>query len=307
VTAGSCSAPLALALLDRFGQPTAASAPLAIALGVSPGLALFADATCEVPLVAALQPFDLALTFHLRATAAGPFTIGATAGGLTGASFTGEVLPAAAAKLVLLAPATAVAGQCTAAAVEVQDVYGNAARALDLPISIDSAPAAGFALFAVAGCMVPLTAAHPGTDGRASFAFKGTVAWPVTLTAQAPGLPLVTQQVAVAPGAMARVSFVSPPRTAKAGSCSASLTLLAQDGFGNPARPSVPTALTLSVTPAGPAAFADPDCQTPLGAAALAPVSGTLDFYLLAPVSGTYDVDASASQLVGDSQALVVP
>ncbi len=308
VTAGSCSAPVRLALLDRFGQPTAASVSLAIALEVPPGLALFADAACKVPLVAALQPFDLALTFHLRATAAGPFTLGATGGGLTGASFTGDVLPAAPAKLVLLAPATAVAGQCTAATVEVQDVYGNATRALDLPISIDAAPAAGLALYSGADCGGMLTAAHPGTDGRATFSFRGTVAWPVTLTAQAAGLPLVTQEVAVAPDAVARVSFVSPPRTAKAGSCSASLTLLAQDGFGNPARPSVPTALTLSVTPAGPAAFADPDCQTPLGAAALAPVSGTLDFYLLEPVaSGTYDVDASASQLVGDSQVLVVP
>jgi len=308
VTAGSCSAPLALALLDRFGQPTAASVPLAIPLEVPPGLALFSDSTCEVPLVAALQPFDLALTFHLRATAAGPFTLSATASRLTGASFTGEVLPAAAAKLVLLAPTTAVAGQCTAAAVEVQDVYGNATRALDLPISIDAAPAAGFALYSGADCGGTLTAAHPGTDGRASFAFVGTVAWPVTLTGAAPQLSPVAQAVAVAPDAVARISFVSPPRTVNAGGCSLALTLQSQDFFGNSARSSLPLAVTLSVAPPGPAVYAGEDCKTLLAAAAIVPGSGTLDFYLRAPPgSGPYAVGASATPFIGDSQALVVP
>ncbi|HEX7488006.1 MAG TPA: hypothetical protein VF341_03825 [Anaeromyxobacteraceae bacterium] len=308
VAAGACSEAVTLALLDRFGQPTAASAPLPLALEAPPGLALFADAACAVPLTQTLQPFDLALTFRLRATTAGPFTLHATATGLTGASFTGEVLPAAAAKLVLLAPTSAVAGGCTAGAVEVQDAWGNATRALDLPIALDAAPRAGLALFADAGCGIPLTATRPGTDGRAAFAFVGTVAWPVTLTAEAPGLPPAAQEVTFGPDVVARVSFASPPRTAKAGGCSSALTLLARDRFGNSVTPSLPIALALSVTPAGPVVFADPDCRTPLASAALTPTGGTLDFYLLAPGSGTYHLDASAPPLGGDAQDLeVVP
>ena len=307
VVAGACSGAVTLALLDRFGQPTAASAPLALTLEVPPGLALFADAACDVPLSGpALQPFELSLGFHLRATTAGPFTLGAKAAGLGGATFTGEVLPASAAKLVLLAPGNAVAGECTPAAVEVQDSLGNATRALDLAITIDATPRAGLALFEDAGCAVQLTAARPGTDGRAWFAFVGSVAWPVTLTAEAPGLPPVAQAVTVAPAAVNRISFASPPRTAQAGRCSPALTLLAQDLFGNAARPSQPIALTLAVAPAGPVFFADPACSTALGAAALAPGSGTLDFYLLAPATGRFTVDASAPPLGGGAQDVEV-
>ncbi|HYS81042.1 MAG TPA: hypothetical protein VEM76_10040 [Anaeromyxobacteraceae bacterium] len=308
VTAGACSGTVSLALLDRFGQPTAASAPVVLALAAPPGLALFADDACGVPLAGAtLQPFELALGFHLRAAVAGPFTLGATAAGLGGATFTGEVLPASAAKLVLLAPASAIAGECTPAAVEVQDALGNATRALDVAVMLDAAPRAGLAFFEDASCAVQLTAARPGTDGRAWFAFMGSVAWPVTLTAEAPGLPPVAQAVTVAPGAVDRISFVSPPRTAQAGRCSPALTLLAQDVFGNAAGPSQPIALTLAVAPAGPAFFADPGCSIALGAtAALASGSGALDVYLLAPAAGRFTVDASAPPLGGGAQDVEV-
>jgi hypothetical protein len=303
-TAGSCSGPVVLALLDRFQEPTAASAPLALALDLPTGMSAFADDGCEVPLTTTLAPFDHVLLFHLRATSVGPFTVVASGGGLTGASFTGEVVPAAAAKLVLDAPVPTVAGICTPAAVLVQDAFGNATPAVDLPVGVDAVPRGGVALFAGASCDRPLAAVRPGTDGRAAFSFIETVAWPLTLTAAAPGLPpSIPHEVVVAPNVAVQVSFVSPPRTAKALRCSPALTILARDAFGNAA----PVAVTLTVSGA-PAAtfFADAECRSALGDAPLALANGTLDVYLLAPAGGTYDVGVSAPPLSEATQQVEV-
>src|SRR6185369_5709754 len=202
--------------------------------------------------------------------------------------------------LVLEAPSRAVAGECTAADVLVQDAFGNPVPALDLPIAIEATPPGGFEL-RDARCAARVDAARPGTDGRATFGFVGTVAWPLTLTASAAGLPPVSRGVAVAPGAAEQVAFVSPPRAAAAGRCSPPLTVAALDRFGNAAAPEGAVALALAVAPAGAALFEDAACGRPLGAPALAPGGATLDVYLLAP-AGAYRVSVTAAAMTGGAQ-----
>ncbi|MFL5260820.1 MAG: hypothetical protein ACJ79L_00225 [Anaeromyxobacteraceae bacterium] len=305
VTAGSCAGPVVLALLDRFGEPTAALATAPVGLDLPAGMAAFADDACAAPFAPAIAPFQPAHTFFLRQTAVGPFTLGATVDGLGTATLDGEVVPAGPARLVLEAPSGAVAGGCTVASVLVQDAFGNSVPALDLPIAIGATPPGGFEL-RDPGCAARLDAARPGADGRATFAFLETVAWPVTLTASAEGVAPVSRVIAVAPDAASRLAFVSPPPAATAGRCSPPLTVAAVDRFGNAAALEDAVALALAIAPAGAALFADAACSRPVASAAIEAGRASIDLYLRAPAAGAYRVNVTAPGLDAGAQDVEV-
>ena len=244
--AGQCSGagqPVVVALFDAFGQPTRASQDLALSLVASPAgdFQAFADDQCTAPLAAPVVPAGgTSITVWFRSTRAGAASLTAAAPSLLPATQGATVLAGAPATLVFLsAPQTLNAGACSQPAlVEVRDAWANPSPSGAASIALSVAPSSGVDFFSDSSCTAPAASAPFAIAGwtQAQFWFKGTTAQPVTVAASALslGIPAATQDELIVPeGSASRLVFLTPPRTAPAGTCSDLVTLQAQDSFDN--------------------------------------------------------------------------
>ncbi|MGC4114039.1 MAG: hypothetical protein QM765_05155 [Myxococcales bacterium] len=179
VTAGDCSAPIAVALEDPFGNPASLPIPLAVTLAANPpaGVSLFGSAVCAVPgsevtLPAGQSTFDLSL----RGTVAGVATLGATAPGVLPAGLPVTIRPGSATALVF-APLSSPQRRDHpfAASLTARDAWDNLATDFALPVSFAAVPPGGDARCATR-CL--------GTDTSEPFS---SGSWSGTLTASPNG------------------------------------------------------------------------------------------------------------------------
>ena len=199
-------------------------------------------------------------------------------------------------------PRTAVADACSdRLTVDLRDGIGVVSAAeRDVELTLTPTPAAGFALFADDSCTTPLVGPRIARGAsRLSFRFKGTQVGSISLEAAAAGLISDTQVQQVVPSASAKLAFVSAPQTVVAGTCSAAVTIQAQDAFNNPAvlAVQVPVALvsTLSI-------FSDPACTAQVTTVELPAGAGTKGFYVKSNVAKVHAIVISSSGLVSSAQ-----
>jgi Right handed beta helix region len=203
VEAGACSAELRLQVRDAFGQPAAVAAAITINPTSPVGSTqFFADAACTAAVTSVVVPAGgLSATFHFRSSVAGAQTLTAVALGLSPASQTETVLPAAAAALAFATPPRTVpVTDCSAVlTIEVRDALGNAAPApSQVNIALASVPNGGLIFFSDPLCSTPAAtgtiAAGASTLDRYA---QGLTLGPVTAVASAGGLNPGTQIVTV--------------------------------------------------------------------------------------------------------------
>jgi len=313
-TAGQCTGPVSLALVDAFGMPTTVVGPTALALAPSPpaGYSAFADPACTAPLasptVAAGQG---ATSVWFVATRSGPLELGASGGSLAPSTQLELVAPGPPAALAFVtAPQTVSAGACSAVAtVEVRDALGNPSDEGVAPLLLDASPAGRLAFYSDPSCATPAsTTSVPAGGARVDLWFSGTVAGSVQATVSAPGLaPANQDELVVSEGTAAALAFVTPPRSTAAGTCSEQLVVEARDSFGNAVAGPGAVQVALSAAPGGGFGFfTDAACSIPATTVQVSPGASTAGFHTRGTVAGVVDVTAAASTLTPASQAAQV-
>jgi len=113
----------------------------------------------------------------------------------------------------------------------------------------------------------------------------------------------------VTPLPAAQVVFVTPPRSATVGGCSAALTLESRDSSGNLSPLDAVTAVALSASPSsGFAFFVDATCSTAVSSVSFAAGGSAATFYFTGTVPGSVAVTATPTGLSAASQTeLVLP
>ncbi|MBL8957620.1 MAG: hypothetical protein JNK82_42995, partial [Myxococcaceae bacterium] len=159
LNSGSCSSDVTVQARDAFDNPAPVAAPTVVALDVTPAasLELFETGGCGAALTSlAFASGASSGSFQLRGSAAGAFTVTASAPGLGMATLRVRVNPAGfPTQLVIVSmPQTVMVGTCSGPlAVQSQDAAGNAVTTPgQLPVSLSASPAAGFDLFSDLGC-----------------------------------------------------------------------------------------------------------------------------------------------------------
>ena len=223
-SAGSALAPaVTIQVVDAFGNPTASSAAVSIALAGSTGATL--SGTLTETAAAGVATFaDLSLD-----KAGSGYRLDASASGLAGATSSafsiGAGAPDAAQSTLALAPSSVTADGSSAATVTVQahDAFGNVVQT-------------GGATVALATTLGVLSAVTDHHDGTYTAALTSTSAGGATVSGTLGGSPLANTGAATfnagsAPNA-ARSSITAAPTSLTAGSPS-TLTVQARDAFGN--------------------------------------------------------------------------
>ena len=305
--AGACAGPVAVALEDLYGAPTAATAPVDVAVAGA-AVGVYADPACAVSAsVATIPAGATSATVYVGSTLAAPFVLDATAAALAPDTQPGVVRPAAPGRLVFTTPPQAVAaGSCSAAAaVRAEDAYGNVSPApADTAVALSSTAAAGLTFHDAAGCAAAAVPAVtlPAGGSTATFWFRGTGAQAITVTAAGAGIAGAgTQGETILPTAPVALAFVTASQTVAAGSCSGAATVEARDAFGNAAPVPAGALVALASAPAAPFTFhLDPACaDAPVAATVMAPGASQASFRFRATATGLYDVSATGGGLPG--------
>ncbi len=314
--AGACSGAVELALVDEFGAPSAAGADLPLELTASQtvGFGLFQDPACASPLASTvtLAAGEGSARLYFQGTRAGAVTLTAASAGLAEASQAEAVQAGAPEHLAFTSAAQVVsAASCSAPLdLELQDAYGNPAPApAAAAIALAAAPAAGFQFFSDAACATPVTQlpVASGASG-ARLHVMGTAAGVVTVTASSGGLTDAVQDVRVNPeGFATKLSFVTPPRAARAGSCSELVTVQTQDSFGNAVAGVGAVQVTLGAAPAaGFTFFLDDTCTSPASTQIITAGNSNRTFYFAGSAAGSITVTASSPGLTSAAQVQLV-
>jgi hypothetical protein len=315
VAAGACSGAVTVRSMDPLGNVSAlaSGATVDLASTAAIGFTFHSAAGCgSAPVTSvAIPAAGSETTFFFRATVAEAVTVSVSAPGLTGASQTQTITPAAADRLVFSTGSQSVtAGLCSGAVtVRSMDPLGNVSP---LPsgatIGLASTAAIGFTFHSAAGCGgAPVgSVAIPAAGSETTFFFRATVAEGVTVTATAAGLTPATQAETITPAAADRLVFGTSSQVITAGDCSGILTIEARDPFGNavPASSAIP--LDVSALPAAGIAFhADAACSIPLAAGEPAMIAGssTASFHFVGTDDGTVTVTVAAGTLAPATQA----
>ncbi|MBK7860354.1 MAG: hypothetical protein IPJ65_17430 [Archangiaceae bacterium] len=261
LTAGGCSALATVQPRDAFGNPSAPAVAQTVALTSGAGVTFYSDATCTALVSSTtLNAGALSAGFYFKGTQAGVRSLSAAVTGWVAGTQNATFNPAGATQLVFTTPARSVAaGACSAVlTVEARDTFGNTTTVGPATnVALAAAPAAGFTFWSNATCTTAAgTPQIPAGGSTVSFYVRGTAVGTVGVTATAAGLPGVSQNVTVTAGAAAAVVFVTPGRSAVAGTCSQVLTVELRDASNNPTpAPGGGTVLNLAAAPATGFAF----------------------------------------------------
>jgi hypothetical protein len=313
--AGACSGPaqpLTVALRDAFGGDTVAEEALTLTAAAPPGMALYADDACAVPLAAPVIPAGgSSTTLWFRATLAGDAPLSASAPSLLGAAQLETILAGPPVAIAFVTPAQTVnAGACSqVATLELRDAWGNAAPDGAVTIDLAATAASGFAFYTDPACAPAGAVTQVATgagSARVDLWFQGTVAEVVTVAASGAGLAGASQAETITPeGSASRLVFITPPRDTIAGGCSDIVTVQAQDSYGNAVTGAGAVQVSLSTSPAGALLFfADEACGVaiPGGAAAIAAGRSTVGFHVQGTAAGAVRVTASSTTLTSADQ-----
>ena len=288
-TAGATLAPAVTVLVqDQYGNtvPTATTA-VTLALAANPGSGTLSG-TVTASAVNGVATFS---TLSVDKAGAG-YTLGATGGGLTGATSSAFTVAAgAAARLSFtVQPAGTTAGQALAPAVQVAvtDALGNAVTSATTSVTVGIGTGPG-------GATLSGTATVAAVMGVASFSTLSLdKAGAYTLSATAGGLSGATSaSFTVAAAAPSSLAFTTQPTSAVAGAAIApAVQVTLRDAFGNTAPVSSPVTLALAANP-GPGTLS--------GTTTVAAVNGVATFATLSVdrAAAGYTLAASSGALPG--------
>ncbi len=311
LVAGACSSAASLQTRDTFGNVAPLSAPATVGLSTSSsGGAFYVDATCTT--VAGTLTLAAGATsglFYFRDTRAGTPVLTLTATGLTVATQSQTINPAALARLSFVTGAqTLIAGTCSAlTTLRSEDAFGNA-RTVASPTSLALSSGSATTLFyADAACSVALSSVTIAAGGSsAGFYFRDTTVGTPTLTGASPGLASGTQTQTINPAAPNRLVFTTAAQTVLAGSCSGVATVQVRDVFGNPSPVSSAATVSLAST-SGTGTFAVvAGCGSAASSATLSAGTTTVSFYFRDTVIGTPTLTAASTGLVSATQVQTV-
>jgi hypothetical protein len=136
------------------------------------------------------------------------------------------------------------------------------------------------ALFSDAGCAAAVDAVTvPAGASGASFYFSDTTAGAPEITVAATGLASATQIETIGPGAAMQLAFETAPQMIPACQCSAVVTVLTVDAFGNRAPVSSDATVTLSGSSGTLGFFDDVVCGSGVGSVTIAAGADSASFY----------------------------
>ena len=317
LTAGSCSQPVTLRLLDDLGAERLADSAVAIALEPSTpsGFALYADAACGTPLSSpAISQGASSTTVYFRGTRATEVVLFASAANFPVVTQLERVRPATPASLVFTSPAQILnAGVCSQrATVAIVDAFGNRSPVAEAAAAtIVAEPPAGFVVAGDPACTaVSDTVALGAGDEQLSFYFSGTVATRERLSVRIAGLTDGTQDEVIIPeGFATQLVFVTAPQQVSAGACSGAVSVQTQDSHGNVVQNPGAVQVALGAVPgAGFGLFTDPTCTSAATSIVIGAQRSTENFYFTGSLAGPVSIAATATGLMPASQVeTIVP
>jgi uncharacterized delta-60 repeat protein len=292
VTAGACVA-YVISSRDSFGNLSNVASATSVTAAGSPG-AFYAAADCSG---SAGSTFTIAagtssVTAYYKSTGVGSGTLTFSSGGLTGASTSVTVSPAAASKLAFSGPSAVSAGDCAQFTVVSQDPNGNLSNVTSAAqIDLSNTGTGGFYSDAACGAGVSFVTIASGAN-TALFYFKATTVGDRTLTVAntTPGLTSANAVLSIG-AAAAGVLALSGPASGTAGSC-LTLTIETRDGSQNPSPVGSDTAVTPSA--ATGAFYSDSGCSTPAATVTVASGTSTKTFYYRSTVSGAVTLSVNS-------------
>ncbi|HET8539026.1 MAG TPA: hypothetical protein VFL83_04045, partial [Anaeromyxobacter sp.] len=314
--AGKCSGAVTFQVQDAWGNEATLDAEALVTLAATPpdGFVFYSDGACTSPLadVLTLAAGASGGTFHFAGTVPGDVSVTAWGTALAAAPDQVERITSGPPERLALSggPQTRSAGDCSAPmTVRSEDGYGNPAPVTTTTaVALSAAPAAGFTLYAGAGCSGPAVSSIDILAGdpsaTATFSFRGTVAGSVTITASAAGRsPSPSEIETISAGAPDHLVFVAGPQTRTAGTCSAAVTLEARDLYENPAPAPADGSIALAASPPGGFAFhAGAGCAgSAVASVPLAAGASTATFSFRGTLAGSVTITASAAGMSPDA------
>jgi hypothetical protein len=311
VGVNGCSSAATVEVRDAFGNVSPVTAATAVGLSAMPssGFSFYADPTCTTATTTrSIAAMASAASFFFKGTSLGTVTVIASpAGGLMAASQDEALVAGAAAKLSFTTPArSAVAASCSAVVtVTIEDAAGNPSPA---PAATNvSLAVAGLSLFSDSGCTTAITGlAVPMGQTQANFYFRSNTAGAYPATSSSTGLTdgLQTENVTAAPAD--RLAFVTPPRTATAGACSAVVTVSRKDPYGNDSAAGAVTVGLVAAPSTGFTFYSDPSCTTAVTSIPLANGAAQASFYFIGTTATGEMLTASSAPLMPATQSATV-
>lgn len=306
--AGSSILPAVTVVIeDQFGNTTASTANVSLAIGTNPSGGTLGGTTT----IAAVNGTATFSTLNINNAGTG-YTLAATSGSLTGAA--SNAFDIVSNLAFTSAAVTEIAGVCSPQiTLQRQNSNGSAAS---LPISETvglSASVTGTTFYSDAACATPLSSGNLSiavNQSSASFFFKNTSATSpsfslvVTATKTTSGFTATTSQ---SESVIPNIAFMNAPGASTVGQCSPTAAkIVAVDGGGNTIAPSANITVNLSTTSATGAFYSDSAC-TALITTATIPAgnkSGAMPFYKDA-TAGTPTLTATVGPASATVQASV--
>lgn len=193
-----CSGLTLLGAVDSAGNRTWVTTTTTVSLASSAaGIQLYSDSACTTAISSVtLTASELSAGFYFKGSAAGSYTLTATADGLTAGS-QAETITAVTPRALSFtsAPQRVAVGACSSIAVigtvDASGAYAPVAEATSVSLSSDSRT---ISYYSDASCTVAVTSITiPGGLGRAGFYFKDTAVETINITAAATSLSSATQ------------------------------------------------------------------------------------------------------------------
>ncbi|MEM3341724.1 MAG: hypothetical protein QW728_03435, partial [Thermoplasmata archaeon] len=299
---------------DAYGNPSSLLAVQTVLLSTSSSSGSFSTSPPPgwTPVSSIVVPAGRNnFSFYYNDTRAGTplLTISAQGQPWTLATQSETVLPAAINRLVFTNPVrTTAAGIASLSLViETRDVYNNPSPVVsDITIRLTSSSTGvyEFSTSPPPWWSASGTAVIYAGSAQAIFYYRDTLAGTWLLTASenpSLGWTDASQQITITAGPPERIVFITPPRTSQAGAISASITIQAQDNFGNPASRTAPTTILLNSSSSSGFFHTDTPPYTPMTSVVLPAGATTVSFRASDTSAGTHIITAIPSGTLWDS------
>lgn len=307
LVAGTCSGAVVVQSRDLFNNINAVTTDTTVSLAGT-GLTFYLDSACSTSAVSTviLANGTSNSTFYFRGTTAGSIPLVASATSFIAATQNQTITSNVATQLAFKTqPTDTVAGVAISPSIEVSllDQYGNIAGSSIKTISVEIGNNPSATATIVGGNKNKSTtngvAVFDGTDAIAIQ--KADVGY--TLKASAPGLTTVySNAFDILGAAISTLEFTTGSQTLTAGDCSSVVNVIGKDQFGNLARASQAT--VLSVVGTGLSIYSDSSCASSVSNVSIASGNNTVSFYFKGIVAGN-PIVKTVSVVSGDAATAV--
>lgn len=304
ITAGACSAASVVEVRDTYNNPSDVGANTTVNLSGT-GITFYSDAGCTSSITSvSVASGTHAATFYFVPTTSGLIAVGASAGGLTGASQNLTVNPAVASKLAYQnSPLTLTAGVCSAAiTAQSKDAYNNtSAVTSDTTVTISQSGSLA-TFYSDASCTNAITQFTISNGGSSSqFYARSSQPGSLVVTVEAVAvLAAANQTETVISAAPSKLAFTTGSQNLVAGACSAAVVVETQDSFSNPSQ--VGSNTSVSLTSPGLGFYGDSSCTSSITNVTIGTGTSSATYYVRGTTVGTYASNAAAGGLTGTSQ-----